>query len=195
MKKTLTAWTLIACLCPSANAQTIKTLPQDLANEIGSVDPHDGITQAQAGAAARYYCRRYIAECGSTRPAVDRNADWEITPLTGIAGTPDQNNILVGKRTWKVRWGKGPSLSLLDFLGSKEAAPKPLNAGGSDPASTPKAKIEFVVLPDGSVANARFRQSSSNRKCDELARRHVESWRFPPRERPIDLLTEVGCAQ
>lgn len=197
MKTLLAALVLTLCLCPTAKAQNLKTLHQDLADELGPVDLTAGITQAQAGAVARYYGQRYIAACGAVDAAVDRGATWEIVPHTGVAGTADPNKIVVGKHTGKVAWGHGPTLNLPDLLDPTQIAPKPINAGGAmtDPASGAKVRIQFVVLPNGSVAHARFKRSSSDMKCDQRARGVVEGWRFPPRERPIELIVDAGCAR
>jgi len=184
-------------LCPSANAQGIVTLEQDLAREIGAVDLHAGLSRAQAGTLAEYYCRRYVGGCGAVAPATDRNADWAVVPFTGVAAIAATHPIMVGKHSGKISWHPGPSLNLLDLIGSKEAAPMPLDRSDAKPgrAAASRVKVQFSVLPDGTVANARFMRSSRNRECDREVWRIVSDWRFPPRGRPIELVTELGCAQ
>ncbi|MET4726708.1 TonB family protein [Lysobacter enzymogenes] len=184
-------------LCTTANAQDIDTLEQDLAHEVGAVDLRSGITRAQAGTIAEHYCRRYIGGCGTVAPATDRHSDWAVVPLTDPAGVADKNAILVGKHTGRISWGKGPTLNLPDLVGPKESAPRPIRRSGANVEHSygPKVKVQFSVLPNGTVANARFKQSSSDPKCDQRGRRIVEAWRFPARERPIELITALSCAR
>jgi hypothetical protein len=84
---------------------------QQLVSIVRGVDLKAGVTQAQADAIAELYFSTYIATCGRARPAVDRGAQWEITPLLGFAGTPDKHPIIVGKHTGNVSWQGGPSFS------------------------------------------------------------------------------------
>lgn len=200
MKKLIAALVLI--LCAPVHAQDIKTLADELAGEIGRVDLDAGITQKQAETMAQYYCQRFIGGCGSAYPAIDRNLDWVSMPKTGVAGVTDQDAILIGKHTGVISWKRGPDLRLADLIGSKETAPKPINKGGAKPrrlpddALVPTAKMQFVVSPAGAVTHIRFRRSSRNMKCDLAAMRIVESWRFPPRKQPIELVANVNtCAR
>lgn len=196
MKKLLAA--LIFSSCFAVNAQGIKTLEQELTDEIGRVDFKTGITREQAKSIAQYYCHQHIAGCGTAQAVIDRGSDWEITPVTGVAGVSDKNSIAVDKHTGNVSWGKGPVLRLTELINSKETAPEPTNKNDRKPQHSPssKVKIQFSVSPAGSVADVRFRKSSKNLKCDLAAKRSVEGWRFPPRKRPIVLVADVEtCSQ
>ncbi|WP_408950463.1 TonB family protein [Lysobacter sp. Hz 25] len=193
MKTALAA--LILSVCTFANAQEIKTAERDLADQVGLINLKAGVTEKQAGAVALFYCERYIGGCGATDAPVSQGSHWQITPRTGIDGSPDKDKILVGKHSGKVSWGKGPAIDLLSLVSSKEPAPAPVNKGGAKPVLTSASavKIEFTVSPAGKVSNARFKRSSKDIKCDVQARARVESWKFPPRKTPIQLVTTLGC--
>jgi hypothetical protein len=75
---------------------------------IRAVDLKAGVTQRQADAIAQVYFQSYISGCGAAAPAVDHGILWQVTPLMGIAGTPDQNPIVIEKYTGKVSWASGP---------------------------------------------------------------------------------------
>ncbi|QCW24431.1 TonB family protein [Lysobacter enzymogenes] len=184
-------------VCAIASAQEIKTAQRDLADEIGSIDLKAGVTEKQAGAAALFYCEKHISGCGTTDVPVSENSDWQITPRTGIDGSPDKDKIIVGKHSGKISWGKGPITDLLTLVNSKEPAPTPVNGGveKATPATASSVKIEFTVSPDGRVSDARFKRSSKNVKCDLQARTRVESWKFPPRTAPVQLVTTLGCGR
>ncbi|WP_394538145.1 TonB family protein [Lysobacter enzymogenes] len=194
MKKTVLSVLLLG-ICSFANAQEIKTVARDLADEIGPVDLQSGVTQRQAGVIAQFYCRRHIAGCGPVAPAVERSSEWEVTPFTGIEGAPGKDKIVVSKRSGNASWGQGPALDVLALIHSAGAAPKPINdkAGKLGDPAGPRVKVQFVVSPDGATADVRFRQSSRDPNCDRRAGRVVEGWRFPPRAQPIELVATLGC--
>jgi len=186
---------VLLSICEIASAQEIKTAQRDLADEVGSIDLKAGVTEKQAGAVALIYCERHIGGCGTTDAPVSENSNWQVTPRTGIDGSPDKDRIIVGKHSGKISWGKGPTIDLLPLVNSKETAPTPVNGGVGKPtpASASSVKIEFTVSPDGRVSDARFKRSSKNVKCDVRARTRVVSWKFPPRKAPIKLVTTLGC--
>ena len=186
---------LMLSVCTIANAQEIKTLERDLADEVGSIDLKAGVTQKQAGAIALFYCERHIGGCGTTDAPVSENSHWRVTARTGIDGAPDKDKILVSKHSRKVSWSKGPTVDLLSLVNSKEPAPTPVNRVDAKvvPPSVSAVKIEFTVSPDGKVSDATFKRSSKNVRCDVRARSRVESWKFPRRKTPIQLVTTLGC--
>jgi TonB family protein len=193
MKTALAA--LMLSVCTFANAQEIKTAERDLADEVGSIDLVAGVTEKQAGAIALFYCERHIGGCGTTDAPVSQGSRWQVTPRTGIDGSPDKDKILVGKHSGKVSRSKGPTIDLLSLVSLKEPAPAPVNNGEAKPVPTSASavKIGFTVSPDGKVSDARFKRSSKNVKCDMRTRARVESWKFPPRKTPIQLVTTLGC--
>ncbi|PZQ27131.1 MAG: hypothetical protein DI562_14080 [Stenotrophomonas acidaminiphila] len=89
---------------------------RDLVATIRAVDLKAGVTQLQADAIAQVYFQRYISGCGAAAPAVDHGYAWRVTPLMGIAGTPDQNPIVIEKRTGKVSWANGPVFATVTEL-------------------------------------------------------------------------------
>lgn len=195
MKRLLTV--LILVFCTAAGAQDIDTLKHALASEIGRIDLATGITREQATAIGEHYGRRYIVGCGAMHPAVDRGQNWEVAVRTGVAGVLDRDAIVIGKHTGKTSWKRGPSVELAEFVESGETAPRPINAAGAVPRTSADdspglpVKIQFDVLPSGTVGDIRFKQSSRRPKCDAAARHVVEGWRFPPRERPITLIARM----